>query len=181
MNHQQGGELSARLSELYGYMASRLLQGHLEQSSEPFDEVEKLMLTLLESWENVDTARILRTVCRSGVWDILPKRTRRLTSAVEVRAADKPCRERPITAYGSESLASPCITIDVSPRPPWAASVWASCSSAIPIAAEAASSSPPAHPTSAGFADRLQHLTDQQRLELARRFFQIFSDSRAVR
>ncbi len=55
LNHQQGGELSARLSELYGYMASRLLQGHLEQVGEPFNEVEKLMLTLLDSWENVDS------------------------------------------------------------------------------------------------------------------------------
>lgn len=54
LNHQQGGELSERLSELYGYMASRLLQGHLEQVGEPFHEVEKLMLTLLDSWENVD-------------------------------------------------------------------------------------------------------------------------------
>jgi hypothetical protein len=35
-------------------MASRLLQGHLEQMCAPFEEVEKLMLTLLDSWENVD-------------------------------------------------------------------------------------------------------------------------------
>ena len=44
----------ASSAELYGYMASRLLQGHLEQVSEPFDEVERLMPTLLDSWENVD-------------------------------------------------------------------------------------------------------------------------------
>jgi flagellar protein FliS len=54
LNHQEGGELSSSLGELYGYMASRLLQGHMEQSSGPFNEVEKLMTTLLESWENVD-------------------------------------------------------------------------------------------------------------------------------
>jgi flagellar protein FliS len=54
LNHQQGGELSSGLAELYGYMASRLLQGHLEQNVQPFDEVVKLMTTLLQSWDHVD-------------------------------------------------------------------------------------------------------------------------------
>lgn len=54
LNHQQGGELSSGLAELYGYMASRILQAHVDQASEPFHEVEKLMTTLLQSWEDVD-------------------------------------------------------------------------------------------------------------------------------
>ncbi len=53
LDHRAGGELSARLAELYGYMASRVLQGHMEQSNAPFEEVERLMATLLESWDAI--------------------------------------------------------------------------------------------------------------------------------
>ena len=56
LNHQEGGAISENLAELYGYMASRLLQGHMDQSRAPFDEVEKLVLTLLDAWECLDVA-----------------------------------------------------------------------------------------------------------------------------
>jgi flagellar secretion chaperone FliS len=53
LDHQQGGEVSARLAELYSYIVSRILQGHVDQDAAPFRESEKLMATLLESWEDV--------------------------------------------------------------------------------------------------------------------------------
>lgn len=56
LDHQQGGALSRNLSELYGYMASRMLQGHMDQDATPFDEVERLVSTLLDAWENVEFA-----------------------------------------------------------------------------------------------------------------------------
>jgi flagellar protein FliS len=55
LDHQQGGEVSRNLSELYGYMVSRVLDGHINQDSTPFDEVERLMYTLLDGWETVGT------------------------------------------------------------------------------------------------------------------------------
>ncbi len=53
LDHQQGGEVSRNLSELYGYMVSRVLDGHINQESAPFEEVERLMSTLLDGWETV--------------------------------------------------------------------------------------------------------------------------------
>ena len=35
--------MSRNLAELYGYMASRVLDGHVNQVSAPFEEVERLM------------------------------------------------------------------------------------------------------------------------------------------
>ena len=46
------------LAELYGYMASRVLDGHVNQVSAPFDEVERLMSTLLDGWENLGAQHI---------------------------------------------------------------------------------------------------------------------------
>ena len=56
LNHDHGGSLSQNLAELYGYMASRLLQGHMDQNRAPFDEVEKLVTTLLDAWDALDAA-----------------------------------------------------------------------------------------------------------------------------
>jgi flagellar protein FliS len=53
LDHQQGGEVSRNLAELYGYMASRVLDGHVNQIAAPFEEVERLMFTLLDGWENL--------------------------------------------------------------------------------------------------------------------------------
>ena len=58
LDHQNGGEVSARLAELYGYATSRVLQGHVDQQAEPFEEVERIMTTLLESWEQIGQPEI---------------------------------------------------------------------------------------------------------------------------
>ena len=50
LDHEKGGEVSANLKRLYGYMQSRLLEAHAQQSREPMDETERLLTTLLEGW-----------------------------------------------------------------------------------------------------------------------------------
>jgi flagellar protein FliS len=54
LNHQDGGSLSVNLSELYGYIAARMLQGHMDQNRACFDEVEKLVSTLLDAWQSLE-------------------------------------------------------------------------------------------------------------------------------
>ena len=47
----RGGPLSHSLAELYDYMQRRLLEANLRQKPEPLAEVESLLVTLLEGWE----------------------------------------------------------------------------------------------------------------------------------
>jgi len=53
LNHEQGGELSARLAALYDYMQRRVIDGNQEQIDAPFAEVGQLLATLGEAWFNV--------------------------------------------------------------------------------------------------------------------------------
>ncbi|HYI93578.1 MAG TPA: flagellar export chaperone FliS [Bryobacteraceae bacterium] len=53
LDHSQGGEVSSSLGELYGYCASRVLQGHIDQDKSPFEEVQNLMSTMLQGWEQI--------------------------------------------------------------------------------------------------------------------------------
>ena len=53
LDHAQGGEVSARLANLYGYCASRILQGHIDQDKAPFEEVLALMSTMLQGWDQL--------------------------------------------------------------------------------------------------------------------------------
>lgn len=57
LNHDVGGELSRTLAELYDYMQRRLIQANLEQADEPIEEVYRLLGTLLEAWESLETSR----------------------------------------------------------------------------------------------------------------------------
>ena len=43
-------EISIRLSDLYAYMQSRLLEANVKQIEEPLAEVENLLSTVLEGW-----------------------------------------------------------------------------------------------------------------------------------
>jgi len=54
LNHDQGGELSARLAALYDYMQRRVIEGNEQQIDAPFAEVEQLLGTLGEAWFNID-------------------------------------------------------------------------------------------------------------------------------
>ena len=45
--------LSGQLRELYGYMQTRLIAGHSEQSQEKLQEVADLLKTMLEGWRQI--------------------------------------------------------------------------------------------------------------------------------
>jgi flagellar protein FliS len=50
LNHQDGGEVSRNLAELYGYIEKLLIQANIEQCEPPLTEAERLLSTLLEGW-----------------------------------------------------------------------------------------------------------------------------------
>jgi flagellar protein FliS len=56
LDHQQGGEISQRLAALYAYMQGRLLEANAQQADAPLAEVEALLTTLSEAWQDVKQA-----------------------------------------------------------------------------------------------------------------------------
>jgi flagellar protein FliS len=53
LDYEQGGDLSQRLAQLYGYMHRRLLEANFQQNDEPLADVTGLLVTLVEAWEGV--------------------------------------------------------------------------------------------------------------------------------
>lgn len=53
LDHERGGELSARLAALYDYMQRRLIDANREQADPPLAEVERILQTLEEAWSQV--------------------------------------------------------------------------------------------------------------------------------
>jgi len=53
LNHQEGGELSRNLADLYGYIERLLIRANIEQCEPPLAEAEKLLSTLLQGWIHV--------------------------------------------------------------------------------------------------------------------------------
>jgi flagellar protein FliS len=51
LNHEAGGELSARLKSIYAYVLRRLIQANCEQSEAPLVEAENLLNTLAGAWK----------------------------------------------------------------------------------------------------------------------------------
>ena len=51
LNHTAGGELSAKLAELYAYTQTLLIQANVNQSDPPLAEAERLLSTLLDGWQ----------------------------------------------------------------------------------------------------------------------------------
>ncbi|MGD0364048.1 MAG: flagellar export chaperone FliS [Bryobacteraceae bacterium] len=56
LDHTRGGTLSRGLARLYDYMQRRLLEANQNQTIDPLVEVEKLLTTLLEGWEQIRMA-----------------------------------------------------------------------------------------------------------------------------
>lgn len=50
LNPAAGGEIAARLGELYAYLQRRLADANREQSAPPLHEVSRLLGILLEGW-----------------------------------------------------------------------------------------------------------------------------------
>jgi flagellar protein FliS len=55
LDHERGGQLSARLAGLYDYMQRRLIDANREQADQPLAEVEQILKTLEEAWSHVKT------------------------------------------------------------------------------------------------------------------------------
>ena len=53
-------ELSAHLSDLYGYMHRRLCQANIDQTVEPMDDVRNLLSTLLVGWSAAAEQEMVR-------------------------------------------------------------------------------------------------------------------------
>ena len=54
LNHEQGGQMSARLLRIYGYLQTRLLDAHRQQSDSLLAEVESILTTLRDNWREID-------------------------------------------------------------------------------------------------------------------------------
>ena len=54
LDHDRGGEISARLAQLYDYMQRRLLEANFQQADGPLAEVLGLLATLAEAWQGVE-------------------------------------------------------------------------------------------------------------------------------
>jgi flagellar protein FliS len=53
LDHENGGSISRNLIDLYAYMQQQLLLGHCNQCDDNFAEVERLLSTLTECWEQI--------------------------------------------------------------------------------------------------------------------------------
>lgn len=52
VNRERGGEIAANLVELYDYMQRLLVEANFHQTEAQLIEMEALLSTLLEAWEN---------------------------------------------------------------------------------------------------------------------------------
>jgi flagellar protein FliS len=57
LDGDKGGEVAANLARLYDYMQSRLLAANLEQTEAPLAEVQRLLVTLQQAWNECGPAR----------------------------------------------------------------------------------------------------------------------------
>lgn len=55
LNHEQGGEMSQRLGELYGFVGQRLLDANVEPSEGPLLDAARVLGTLAEGWQSIGT------------------------------------------------------------------------------------------------------------------------------
>ena len=60
LNHEQGGEISRGLVELYDYLQRLLIDANCRQVDGPLAEAQQLMTTLHEAWESCRPATARR-------------------------------------------------------------------------------------------------------------------------
>jgi flagellar protein FliS len=53
LDHENGGDLTVRLEELYHYIRRRLTEGNAEQRDDALAEAEKLLTILQEGWDGI--------------------------------------------------------------------------------------------------------------------------------
>lgn len=57
LDHESGGDLSRRLTELYDYMQRKVLEANIQQNDAPLAEVLGLLSTLAEAWDGIREPR----------------------------------------------------------------------------------------------------------------------------
>jgi len=53
INEDQGGEIAQNLKHLYFYMVNQLIQANVKKKKEPLLEVETLLKSLRQTWEQI--------------------------------------------------------------------------------------------------------------------------------
>lgn len=56
LDHQAGGEISARLDSLYDYMLRRMTQANASNDADALAEVSGLIMTIKSGWDQIDPA-----------------------------------------------------------------------------------------------------------------------------
>jgi flagellar protein FliS len=59
VDRNAGSEIGHNLIELYAYMQTRLAEANAKQMDEPLAEVETLLSTLLDAWQNVQPKAVI--------------------------------------------------------------------------------------------------------------------------
>lgn len=62
LDHEQGGEISRQLAELYAYVGQRLLDANAEQSVKPLEDAGAVLAILAEAWNGLQ-AKPLSVAC----------------------------------------------------------------------------------------------------------------------
>jgi flagellar protein FliS len=68
LDHNQGGDLSRNLASLYTYMQKRLMEANSQQSDQQLQEVETLLNTLLDGWQQVTAQHSTPPACSSAAY-----------------------------------------------------------------------------------------------------------------
>lgn len=56
LDHQAGGDISARLDSLYDYMLRRMTQANASNDADALAEVSSLVMTIKSGWDQIDPA-----------------------------------------------------------------------------------------------------------------------------
>jgi flagellar protein FliS len=55
LDHERGADISQRLAQLYDYMQRRLIEANLRQDDAPLAEVRRVLATLAEAWNGIQS------------------------------------------------------------------------------------------------------------------------------
>src|SRR4051812_6202788 len=69
LDRPNGGEIAGRLSQLYDYMQTRLMEANWRQEDAPLAEVLGLLTTLGEAWEGVEEQTRRAAAPLPGPWE----------------------------------------------------------------------------------------------------------------
>ena len=97
LDHDRGGSLSLNLAELYDYIQRRLTDANRFQKAEQLTEVEGLLVTLLEGWQQAQVTSEARTV------QIQPVETRERPSEYNAYAGFAPLPMEAGSQYTAQS------------------------------------------------------------------------------